>query len=479
MIYRDNHVQFASNDRNSYLAGCKVVNGRFKINEFSVTGGQDPEGRIYAGLEVVCGADGTFTFSVGRSGSPDVANWFNDKIGASQTTFNHTAGALNFALIGDLALTLTGGPLGGDTRTYQFADVALAQGHSGASNNWWFGGKRFTHGGNSDVVGQGKEVSVNASEMTMSFVRGTGPQDLVNRVGFTVQSLLNTANWMGRLEGTRRLDELVMPGSHDAGMSVLDHCSFGMFAKPATKTQAHTIGTQLLMGSRYFDIRVDYDHDELVTCHRTGMLGCNGERFKRVLEQTCDFLKAYPSETVFLKLSHIRKYGDAHDPAVTKQLIEECLNDYSSSFYTDNSGHVNLALLPLDAVRGKIILILDQSEYIDPARGRFRYIDSGLPERNLGVYDVYTNTNNYEAMKNDQLSKWAHHGGLGNGMLFLLSWTLTSNGINSVEEMAEKANSHLPAVLQEHTTINNSKPNIVYIDFVDQLISSVIIQHNF
>lgn len=479
MIYRDNQVHFGSNDRNSYLAGCKIVSGTYTVNEFCVTGGQDPDGNIYAGATVQCGSDGIFTFRVGRHGSAEVANWFSSRIPASHNTFNQTPGLLNFAFIGELELTLTGGPLGYETRTFSFSDVALAQGHSGLSNNWWFGGKQHTYGGQSNVLAKGKEWRALGSEITVDFVRGTGSEDLVYRVGFTIKSLVNTENWMGRLEGTRRLDQIIMPGSHDAGMSVLNHCYPWIFAHPATKTQTYNIGTQLLMGCRYFDIRVDYDYNELVTCHRTDQFGCNGESLRSVLDQTREFLNNCPSETVFLKMSHIRQYGNDHTPSQTKKLIEEMLNDYSSSLYTHNSSHVNLASLPIDEVRGKIILIFEYDEYINPARGRFRYVDSGLPERHIGVYDVYSNTNNYDAMKNDQLKKWANRGGLGHGAFFLLSWTLTPQPLDHVSELAKTANSRLPVVLKDQIAAYNSKPNIVLIDFVDKLISSVIIQYNF
>ncbi|WP_131701444.1 hypothetical protein [Chryseobacterium sp. FH2] len=141
MTYHDNDVTFSVTSNN-------LVSGSFTVNSFSVTGGQDPDNKIHAGLVVNCKGDGKFTFSVGRKGSSDVANWFSKNIPADRTTFNHDPGDLNFAMIGTLVLNFANGI------TCTFYNVAIAQGHSGASNNWWYGGQQaFYNGGNTVICG--------------------------------------------------------------------------------------------------------------------------------------------------------------------------------------------------------------------------------------------------------------------------------------------------------------------------------------
>ena len=92
--------------------GYSIVRGQYRITDYSVSDGQDPNGciTIQPGKNVhSVNKDGRITFWVGRHKSEKVAKWFNDTVPAINTTFGHTAGDLNFAFIGTLTLVLTGG----------------------------------------------------------------------------------------------------------------------------------------------------------------------------------------------------------------------------------------------------------------------------------------------------------------------------------------------------------------------------------
>lgn len=82
----------------------------------------------------------TISYSIGRKGSDDVSNWWSNHVGdSSHNTFNHEPDKLNFAFIGTLTLSETFIP--GDTSNDWVLDgIAIGQGSSGSSNNWWFGG---------------------------------------------------------------------------------------------------------------------------------------------------------------------------------------------------------------------------------------------------------------------------------------------------------------------------------------------------
>lgn len=353
--------------------------------------------------------------------------------------------------------------------------MALAQGHAGASNNWWFGGSDCLYIGGNKVSGIG--VNAHGGEVAFAFLRGGNS---VSQVGISPVKLYETRNWMGQLRDDISLDQIMMPGSHDAGMSELSHCNPFVGSGPYTKTQSGSIGDQLDDGTRYFDIRVDYDHNELVTYHRTRQYGCNGQSLKAVLNECTTFLKTNPTETAILKFSHIRDYE--HNPDATKKLIDELLNAYSEFICVNADSDVNLAKAALGDVRGKMILVFDYSEHIDSATGRFRYQDGSSVRvgANLTVYDVYSDTADYDAMKEDQLQKWSDYGGLGQDFLFLLSWTLTPKALPGIRRLAETANNNLPEVLYEQIVVNgSSKPNIVYIDFVNSETTQSIIQYNF
>ena len=174
MTYRTNTVEFSSS------SGISITSGSFIIHALSITSGQDPQGRNYVGQTVYL-SNGEFSFSVGRSGSSSVANWFNSRLSGyndpstngDRTTFDHTAEELNFAFIGDLTLSVTTSnyPHG---MTVTFPNVAIAQGSTMFSNNWWFGQTTGQHTLDSDgantVLTIGSDT--NGNTVYASFLRG-------------------------------------------------------------------------------------------------------------------------------------------------------------------------------------------------------------------------------------------------------------------------------------------------------------------
>ena len=171
---------------------------------------------------------------------------------------------------------------------------------------------------------------------------------------------LTSRNWMAGISGERYLNEINLPGAHDAGMKnvqtlktgVNDHTSelgnhlFGMGYKigaAKAKTQTEYIDEQLKDGARIFDIRLTqykkvlttvqlgvqwYDwestprnsvKENLWVCHGesylTGCyLACDREdellSFAKVLEWVEDFLEKHPTETVILHIRPQTTYDD-------------------------------------------------------------------------------------------------------------------------------------------------------------------------
>lgn len=304
--------------------------------------------------------------------------------------------------------------------------------------------------------------------------------------GGLAEHVTDTSTWMSRLDSCVKLNGIVMPGSHDAGMSQTDHCGGGAQLNPGIcRTQELNILEQLKAGSRYFDIRVDYDHRELVTYHRTGDAGCNGQPLAAVLDQSLEFIQSSPSETFILKFSHIRNNRNAEREI--KDRIDQFLAaiNYRPYLFTQSEYEVNLAEVSLGDCRGKMILVFDYPEHTSARAGRFRYHD-GISYRgpNLSVCDSYSNTTSLERMKSDQLSKLDEYGGLGKDYLFLLSWTLTPNADTffkgSVKKLAGEANPELEKVLAARIDMpDKPKPNIVYVDYLNAKLAQSIIQCNF
>ncbi|WP_343669282.1 hypothetical protein [Chitinophaga sp.] len=127
----------------------------------------------------------------------------------------------------------------------------------------------------------------------------------------------NPASWIGDLlypeKAGYSLRDIVIPGSHDAGMSVLNGVG-GKGSKSInecnTLTQKLNIEKQLYAGIRMFDLRIDSYNGELYTkhassdCMEDAMGGGWGEKLSDILKATRSFLSANSKEFVILNFCH-------------------------------------------------------------------------------------------------------------------------------------------------------------------------------
>ncbi len=467
MIYRDNTVRLRTSNPQLPGIGYELLSGTFNLSGLSITSGQDPKAHNRVSQTQRFSADGKMMFRVGRKGSTTVARWWKDRVSAGQCTFNDTPNKLNFAFSGALTLNLKGGNVGRYVETYRFDEVYFAQGHTAGSNNWWFGGPNCQYIGDKTVRCKGRHLA-SGQQVTIDVRRGSNG-DVAN-VDIRNIRIEGLSNWMSKLDGNKRLDEITLPGSHNAGMGITHSCAPGEMAVPPSQNHAQRVAGQLRSGARYLEVRVDYDKGQLVTYHRTGKLGCSGEYIASVLDSLETFLAQNPTETVLVKLSHIRS-----NSLTTKRLLDERLARFGRRY--ENAALTNLASIKLDDLRGKAIFVYDFDEYISPANGRFRY-RGGKSGNHLAVYDSFTNTTDLARMAQDQLSKWKEFGGYRNNRLFLLSWTLTPGAVDSVAKLAKRANDALAEALTRYSREYDSKPNIVFIDFLDDYVTSAIVSLN-
>ena len=326
MKYRDNDVYFTCN-----VAGMSIVGGSYTIGSFFVTSGQDPQKKITEGKVFQMNNSQRLRFSVGRKGTNAVANWFNERVPAPYTTFGHGAGKLNFAFIGSLILRFSDGSV------YTFNNISLAQGHSGASNNWWFGGETCINIGSNKVDTIGKDTSGKNGKFV--FRRG-GSGNGVNKITITqIRKQYNNngryTNWMGQLDDNLLLSALTIPGTHDSGTKNASS-TFG------ARCQNFDIEQQLKDGIRFLDIRLENNGDMLDLCH--GSVSCNVS-FGQVLVRCRDFLEANPGETILMS---VKKDAGRRDIA---QNFQNYVNGVANYFLR------TFTMPTLGKARGKIVLL--------------------------------------------------------------------------------------------------------------------------
>ena len=110
-------------------------------------------------------------------------------------------------------------------------------------------------------------------------------------------------NWMSHLSDEIDLNELSIPGVHDACAVDMDYSTWlGHFAQ----TQNYFIYGQLCNGVRYFDLRVGKEDGQLTMCHSSIYLnGYDGKklRLKTVIEEDMlPFLSYHKGETLILQI---------------------------------------------------------------------------------------------------------------------------------------------------------------------------------
>ena len=120
----------------------------------------------------------------------------------------------------------------------------------------------------------------------------------------------------------RKLRQVLVPGSHDAGVSKIQLPIFGSDAN--TQTQGINIERQLRAGSRYFDFRVVKYFGKLYMAHINGItedfiVGAMGETLDEAIGHINSFTDDNPGEVVILWLKEL---GTVEQVFVTHDLSQ-------------------------------------------------------------------------------------------------------------------------------------------------------------
>ena len=172
----------------------------------------------------------------------------------------------------------------------------------------------------------------------------------------SVKTVPGSADWMAELDDGLRLNEIVLPGTHDAATQYVQLAFF-------SKCQAISVGEQLEAGFRYLDIRLGLADEGIKLMH--GFTSCKSGPLPwaetlyldAVLEQCYAFLKAHPTETVIFAVK--KEHGDETAQVFAERLEAELAKN-SAFWYTGNE------LPTLGEARGKLVLMR-------------RYVDRSLP----------------------------------------------------------------------------------------------------
>lgn len=205
---------------------------------------------------------------------------------------------------------------------------------------------------------------------------------------------MSTVDWMRNLSDKKWLRQIVMPGSHDAGVygtakTVLRNSKF--VQNSYVVCQHSDFSKQALAGSRFFDCRVFQQQVapgqyELKLGHfalerkkkATPAIGGYGGALEAVLRSSFEFVLANPTEFVILRFSHTY-----HPDACVQEINQIIQSDarFSGATYKLTG---NIATKPIGELRGKVVMVFDEkfNKKITPTAGihRFKKFKTGLDQ---------------------------------------------------------------------------------------------------
>lgn len=315
----------------------------------------------------------------------------------------------------------------------------------------------------------------------------------------------NTAKWMEQFLHTDSslltLKDIVFPGSHDAGMSVLTATGGqqkGTINACNTLTQLISIEEQLQQGIRMFDLRVGAYNKMLYTkhaasdCMEDAIGGGYGERLKTVAVGLKKFLEENKQEVVLISFSHF-----CEKEAPLSQLQDSLLNWIGVEHVYNNSA-ATISDVPLKQLAGKVILSFEIPGWSNPLFPRCDMTDTS--NAFINFRRAYASTNDMKKLLQTELDFFNKlKTGVSRNDLIRLDWQITQsadeasaicndfqdaklnpivNGAillanmirknKSIIDHAKIANLQLPVKINEwiaNKTINHkNRPNIIYVD---------------
>ncbi|WP_416545790.1 hypothetical protein ACHEXK_10080 [Limnohabitans sp. DCL3] len=341
---------------------------------------------------------------------------------------------------------------------------------------------------------------------------------------------MGTENFLANLNPRKRLCDIVLPGSHDAGIAREHYSGMGFIGNHTDSskviTQDKNIFDQAIAGSRFFDIRLKFDKksDSYSSFHAPGMLtsqGGTGLDMDDILEQLLKFVQTNSSEFVIARLSHLKDPGLDSAHSVLRKL-KKWIGE-NENFVCKLEG--NLAVRRIEELKQKIIFVVQGAALDGTNFGQLQgmhrlYQNKGgadlrKAEDGLCFCGEFSKSNSLGKIIDGQLKNFSIHAGHLNmpdshAHMSCLYWTSTYGDIKihteklhsnydfvealvtnmefneefkfAGEKYGDKFKTEIVRKVNEarrqFAITGYSPPNIIIYDFVNEYLSSKIIELN-
>ncbi|CDL81874.1 hypothetical protein [Xenorhabdus cabanillasii] len=316
---------------------------------------------------------------------------------------------------------------------------------------------------------------------------------LIGDVDSYIGPYIDGWSWMRdyrNILGNYPISKLCIPGSHDAGMSVMT--SSTTFVRECnTLTQSNDIFEQLRFGIRYFDIRPVLKDGNFFTGHYREILfvweGANGESIDSMIS-SINYFTRMNSELVIIRLDHSLDldvgFWEKDHPFYQEQWdnLFKKLSQINNLYFHDNNRKIldlTFDELTDNGTHSAVLIFVenkktnvDLQEYHNKG---FYYLNE------LNMYHKYSNKNTVFQMASDQFAKMEKYSPTH---YFELSWILTQDIEQiatcsySIRDLGDIANDELVYDVYPRIT-KKAYPNIILIDNVkDQIAATLCVAIN-
>ncbi|KAL4973438.1 PLC-like phosphodiesterase [Aspergillus desertorum] len=248
--------------------------------------------------------------------------------------------------------------------------------------------------------------------------------------GFMASLTYGSGNWMKKMYDVikdRPLQHLVMPGTHDSGMSTISGKIVSIGSAANTQTQGLNIYDQLRVGARWFDLRImsvhqsdttDYDFWAAHVNDETADIpvGNTGESLNDIISEVNRFTSENPGEIIILKLRYLigikRLPGGAirWDTAIANKFFTELkkVNNRCPNLDTTIEFQRQKASYFMDRNNGDgcVLFLLDGSN-IPSGVLSSSPSDGVYPASVMTVNDHWSNLATTQPVAEDQIAVWS------------------------------------------------------------------------
>ncbi|KAK4060929.1 hypothetical protein Trihar35433_9854 [Trichoderma harzianum] len=248
--------------------------------------------------------------------------------------------------------------------------------------------------------------------------------------GFITSIKYGAGNWMKGIYEVikdRQIQHVVMPGTHDAGMSTISGQILSGGISENTQTQGLNIYNQLRAGSRYFDLRVgsihsitdtsDYSFWTLHVNDETAevAVGNSGESLDDIISEINQFTAENPGEVIFFHVRYligIREVPSLGPIYWTTAIVNDFfgklrgVNNRCGNLDTSTTFNQKPASYFMDQNGGNGCVVFLLAGDLQPTVPQDSVADGIYQANRLSIADDWSDLGDTQPMAEDQASDW-------------------------------------------------------------------------